>query len=102
MNPMLVAAFAATLFVAPGLAEAQPPAATPVRLADLDLARASDIARLDRRIAVAIRAACGDAAAYDLKGRKAVRRCRVATHDAALPQRDAAIAEARRSFADAR
>ena len=99
MNPILVAAFAATLFVVPGPARAQAPAASTVSFADLDLARASDVARLDRRIAIAVRAACGDPAPYDLKGRKALRRCQAATHAAALPQRDAAIASARRSFA---
>jgi UrcA family protein len=102
MNPILVAAFAATLLVVPGQAQAQTPVASAVSFADLDLARASDVARLDRRIAIAVRAACGDPAAYDLKGRKAVRRCQAATQEAALPQRDAAIAVARRSYAAAR
>ena len=75
-----------------------------VSYADLDLSRPAGTAELDRRIGVAVRSLCGTASAADPKGRNEIRRCRAEAHAATLPQREQAIATARRepSFASIR
>ena len=54
-----------------------------VSYADLDLATADGVARLDRRIAAAVATACGTASGVDLAGQNDVRRCRLETSAAA-------------------
>ncbi|KQS04112.1 hypothetical protein ASG11_07515 [Sphingomonas sp. Leaf357] len=66
-----------------------------VRHADLDLRRASDIRRLDRRIGIAVRAACGTASDLDLAGQNAVTRCRKDTEAMLSARRARAIATAK-------
>ncbi len=92
----LVAALAASL-----LAVTAPATAAEVRhragYADLDLSRAADVAKLDRRIRAAVAEACGAASAADLAGSNAVRGCRIATAREAAIARDRAITGARQA-----
>lgn len=62
-------------------AYAAPPAATTrlVAYGDLDLSSPAGQARLEQRIATAVREVCGTAANYDLRARQAVAECREAT-----------------------
>lgn len=66
-----------------------------VRYADLDLATAGGVARLDRRIRAAVTDVCGAADIRDLVQGAAVHRCRVAALADAAPQLASAIASAR-------
>lgn len=92
----LVAALAASL-----LAVTAPATAAEVRhragYADLDLSRAADVAKLDRRIRAAVADACGAASAADLAGGNAVRACRTASREEAAIARDRAVAGARQA-----
>ena len=90
-----LAALAAGFLVTPALAQAVPDAAPRiVRHADLRLDTASGVARLDRRIEIAVREACGTSGSFDRAGRKAIERCRTATLAQATSQRDRVIAAA--------
>ncbi|HEY0411732.1 MAG TPA: UrcA family protein [Allosphingosinicella sp.] len=89
MKTMLpLAAFAAVLAATPAFAQAPSAAARPqiVHYADLDLASDAGRHRLDRRLQLAVEAACGTASDVDLRGKNLVQRCRTATgrHVAAL------------------
>ena len=97
MKKMLtLAALAAALLVAPAYAQpasAQPASAT-IDYSDLDLSRPADVARLDRRIEIAARTACGPTSSADPEGMREVRRCRAQASEAASLQRSRAIAAA--------
>ena len=97
MKKMLtLAALAAALLVAP--AQAQSGSAQPVTFSveysDLDLSNPADVRRLDRRIEIAARTACGPTSSADPKGMREVRRCRIQASEAASQQRSRAIAAA--------
>jgi len=97
MKKMLtLAALAAALLVAP--AQALPgstqPASLTVDYSDLDLSRPADVRRLDRRIEIAARTACGPTSSADPDGMKEARRCRTQATEAASLQRNRAIAAA--------
>ena len=62
--------------------------------ADLDLSRSADVAKLDRRIRVAVAAACGVASDADLEGQTAERNCRAAALREAALQRSRAVGSA--------
>ena len=65
-----------------------------VSYADLDLSRAADVRKLDRRIRAAVDEVCGAASAADPEGRNEVRRCRALTRDSLAAARGTAIAAA--------
>ena len=91
---MLAALVAAPAF-APALA--QGPAADRTQVvshADLDLARAGDVRKLDRRINSAVNHVCGTASSADPAGKNEVRRCRVLTRESLAAERGTAIAAA--------
>ena len=96
-----MAAFAAlALAVSPADAGQPAPAAAPilvVHTADLDLSRPAGVSTLDRRIAAAVRAACGTASDADLVGKNRVAKCRTDTVASVAAPRDRAIALAGRS-----
>jgi UrcA family protein len=96
-----IAAFAAlALTVSPAGATQPAPAAAPILIvhtADLDLSRPAGVSTLDRRIAGAVRAACGAASDVDLAGKNRVARCRTDTMASVAAQRDQAIALAQRA-----
>lgn len=75
------------------------PAETGTRIvsaADLDLASAAGRARLDQRIAAAVRAVCGAASSADLRGLHEIRACRAETlARVAVPQPAVAFAGTR-------
>lgn len=91
-----------TLILAAALIGAAPAAAQTetnsiqVGIADLDLATTEDVARLDRRLGAAVRRVCGVAAARTLDAYQDVATCRREAAARIAPQRDLAIAEARR------
>ena len=91
-----LAAFAAAFLVAPAQAQSgsAQPASLSVEYSDLDLSNPADVRRLDRRIEIAAEQACGPVSSADPEGRIEVRRCRNNTRQAALRQRDRAIAAA--------
>jgi UrcA family protein len=88
MTYLLLAALAATI-----------PLPTVVSHADLDLRKATDIRRLDRRIAHAAQDACAPRVSPDPAGMAKARRCRTATIAAATSQRDALVTTARADVA---
>ncbi|RJF92894.1 UrcA family protein [Sphingomonas cavernae] len=95
MKTMLaLTALAGALYVAP--ATAQSPAdgtnTRVVRYADLDLGTEKGRDALDRRIRVAVSAACGTASSVDPEGKREVRRCKADTLAHVAAQRDQAIA----------
>ena len=55
----------------------------------------ADVAKLDRRIRLAVRAVCGEASDADLQGKNEVRRCRQATLAHVTARRDGLVADAR-------
>jgi len=63
-----------------------------VRYNDLDLTKATDLRKLDRRIALAINEACGTASDADPTGKNDIRRCRVDTRINLAAERARAIA----------
>jgi UrcA family protein len=77
---------------------AQPPAlqTVAVHYGDLDLGSAAGRASLDHRLRHAVRTACGDPSAADLKGRNAASACRADLTASLARQRDAAFAATRR------
>ena len=91
-----LAAFAAALLVAPAQAQSgsAQPASLTVEYSDLDLSNPADVRRLDRRIEIAARTACGPTSSSDPKGMREVRRCRAQASEAASLQRSRAIAAA--------
>ena len=71
---------AGAIKAAPAFAEPLPPANTAiVKTADLDLRTSAGQRKLDYRLASAAREVCGQASDTDLKGKNAVRACRVET-----------------------
>lgn len=92
-----------TLFLAAALIGAAPAVAETetnsieVTIADLDLARAQDAARLHRRLGLAVRRVCGVPDDRSLAAARAVADCRLHAAAQLAPQRDSAIAEARRT-----
>lgn len=96
MKPiLLLAALAAAPNFAPALAQA--PAADRTQVvsyADLDLSRAADVRKLDRRIRAAVAEVCGTASAADPEGQNEVRRCRILTRESLSTVRQTAIASA--------
>jgi len=96
---LALTALAGTLCVAPA-ASAQidgTPIARAVEHQDLDLGTAKGRNSLDRRIEIAISAACGDASSADPRGWKAVKRCRTDAAARVANQRDRVIAAAQRT-----
>jgi UrcA family protein len=91
------------LILAAALVAASPAAAqietqsVEVGIADLDLARPADAERLDRRLATAVRRACGAPDDISLAARRAVATCRIEAAARLAPQRDLAIAETQRA-----
>ncbi|MGJ3626171.1 UrcA family protein [Sphingomonas sp. MMS24-JH45] len=59
---------------------------------DLDLSRDHDRRQLDRRIAMAAKAVCGEASSLDVPARRTVARCVDTVRAQALPARDALLA----------
>lgn len=94
MKTMILAALVAatTPLVSPAAETLR--ASTVVATSDLDLSRAADRNRLDRRIVLAARAVCGDASSFDLAGRRKIGRCRETVRIQALPARDALLVRA--------
>lgn len=75
-----IAAVAATLLATPVVAqEIDELRSVTVRHDDLDLRRARDVHRLDRRIARAAVEACGSTTSIDPTGKNIARRCRIET-----------------------
>jgi UrcA family protein len=68
-----------------------------VKIVDLDLASAEDVAKLDRRLGIAVRRVCGVPSERSLAAHEAVTACRIEAAARLAPQRDIAIAEARRA-----
>jgi UrcA family protein len=89
----------ALIGAAPAAAEADgiAPGTIEVKHGDIDLGRASDVARLDRRIGVAVRRVCGAPDSAGLAARMAVTDCRASAEAGARIQRDVAIANAQRA-----
>jgi UrcA family protein len=73
-----------------------PNATSIVRTADLDLTRAADRQRLDRRLKHAIVDVCGDASPVDLAGQNGVAHCRSELASRLDPRRDQLIARSGR------
>ncbi len=93
LKRIVLAAVAAGALVAPVGAQTRPSQIVSAR--GLDLGRAADVVKLERRIARAARAVCGSAPDWDLKGQIAADRCRTATIVATTAQRDRLVAAAR-------
>lgn len=95
---LALAAFAAAFTGAPAFAQSvEPSPSIAVHHADLDLARAHDVQRLDHRIANAVIRACGEASSADLAGEINVTRCRAETLAVATAQREALVAASRQT-----
>lgn len=93
MKTFLTLALAAVAFAAsPALAQESGAGRLTVSYADLDLATAQGLARLDRRIRTAVEAACGPTSDADPHGKNIVYQCRAETLALARAQRDTAIA----------
>ena len=90
---ILAAALAAGCLSAPAFAQQT---TISVGYADLDLSRAADVAKLDRRLQAAVNTACGPTSAADLEGSNAASRCRAQTAQAVSLQRTRALAAASR------
>lgn len=88
MMKFLIGAALAASTIAPAWAQ-EPPVVVPH--ADLTLTRAADVARLDRRIARAARAACGTPSDADLRARNQAARCLRETVASVAPARARAI-----------
>lgn len=90
---LTLAALAAAFVGAPAFAQsAEPAPSVAVHHADLDLARAGDVRRLDHRIAHAVRGVCGEASSADPAGKVNVTRCRAETMTLANAQRETLVA----------
>jgi UrcA family protein len=90
LKPILFAAavLAAAVSVSPAFAKPIAPAVRTVAYADLDLSSAAGRSRLERRIGAAVREVCGEATAFDLARRHAVRDCIAETRaNVHLPER---------------
>lgn len=59
----------------------------------IDIGTAAGRARLDRRIEIAVKTACGDVSSADVRGRKFLKHCRTEAMAKAAPQRDHLIAQ---------
>lgn len=93
MKIMLLAAIAATTPLAPATAETVRTSRT-VAVHDLTLSLPGHRARLDRRLALAARAVCGEASTLDVTGQRQVRHCRKSVLRQAAPARDRLVAQA--------
>lgn len=92
-------ALAGALYVAPAAAQS-PTQETHTRVvshADLDLRSERGRSALDRRIQIAVSAACGTASSADPEGKNDIRRCEAETLERVAVQRDRIIAAARDS-----
>jgi UrcA family protein len=93
-----VAAVGALIFFAPASAQTHQ-AQSRIVYEDLDLGSAQGVAKLDRRIGIAVRSLCGSASEVDTRSRNEIRRCREEARLAAAAQRDRAIGTATASAA---
>lgn len=93
MKPIFFAALAAACLATPVFA--QEGATRVVSSADLRLDRERDVRKLDRRISLAVREACGEASSFDVRGKNQVSRCRKRTTASVAAQRDQLVAAAR-------
>lgn len=93
LKPILFAALAAASLATPVFA--QKSATRVVTSADLRLDRERDVRKLDRRIGLAVREACGEAADYDVRGKNEVSRCRKKAAASVAAERDRLVAIAR-------
>jgi UrcA family protein len=95
----LAAIAAIALGATPAAAQSAPAGARTlvVHYADLDLGTKAGLAKLDSRIRVAVRTACGTASDVDVAGKNDVQQCRTDTLANAAAQRDQAVALADRS-----
>jgi UrcA family protein len=92
MKTMLaLTALAGSLCFAPALS-AQTVTRT-VSSENIDVRTAAGQARLDRRIEIAVKTACGDTSSADARGRKALKHCRADALARTMPQRDQLIAQ---------
>lgn len=100
---LLLAALSALPWTPPAVAGGMEPPSHRMVIAhaDLDLTSRSGVARLDERIRVAVREACGAASDADLEGKIQVRVCRVALKRRVSVLRDQAIAAASRPVPEA-
>lgn len=89
-----LAALAAALVAHPASAQTAPSAPQVVHYADLDLSSRGGVRELDRRIAAAVRDACGEASDADLHGKNLVIRCGIEARGQAQAQAQRAIAVA--------
>ncbi|MDT9598581.1 UrcA family protein [Sphingosinicella rhizophila] len=94
-----IVALAATTCAIPANAQDVRDRSEIVHYADLDLATDAGRTELDRRLRVAIKAACGTASDAHPGGKNEVRRCREATRAIAARQREIAMASAERRSA---
>lgn len=100
MKTMLaLVALAGALGAAPATAQTPSPEThmRSVGYTDLDLRSGKDQSRLDRRIDIAVAAACGDASSADPSGKNALRRCRADAKQRVTADRDRVIAAAQGS-----
>lgn len=99
MKTMLaLTALGGLLCAAPAMAAAPAETATHVvNYTDLDLRTERGQSRLDRRLEIAVSAACGTPSSADPAGRNAIRRCKAETMERLTTQRDQAIAAAQGS-----
>lgn len=100
MKTMLaLTALAGALCVAPATAQ-NPSHDTQTRVVsytDLDLRTDRGQSALDRRLRVAVTAACGSASSADPEGRREIQRCRIDTLERVAAQRDQVVAVALQS-----
>ena len=93
MHPFpILAAFAAASLATS--AQPQSPQRIVVSHADLDLTNRAGILKLDRRILIAVKAACGPTSDADPSGQNEARRCRKQAAAQVKPQRQRLIAAA--------
>lgn len=89
----MIAAFAASCLAVPASAQ-DVGSSVVVAHDDLDLAKSSDVSRLDLRIAHAANEACGSVSSIDLEGMVRKPRCERDAVVAVRPMRDRLIAQA--------
>ncbi|SMF78465.1 UrcA family protein [Allosphingosinicella indica] len=95
-NALFLLALTGAAVTAPASAQLAAQPSLVVLTVDLDLTSANGRARLDQRIARAVREVCGHPSDADAEGRSKVRECRDATLAAISEQRAIAIAAAER------
>ena len=95
MKLLMLAALVAAPALAPAAAQSPvPDRSQVVSYADLDLGRAGDVRKLDRRIALAVKQVCGTASDADPSGKNEVQRCRTQTAQRVADARGRALASA--------